>query len=117
MKTGVWTVYLLSSNESPHHALCPMDINAWCKFQKTEEECNERDLYDPTLLRKCLHGKTQNPNESVNETIWTLIPRSTFAEIKTLKLEILVKAVTLKFHGGPPIDRDPLNAQPLVYGM
>ncbi|GFW74721.1 hypothetical protein TNCV_962961 [Trichonephila clavipes] len=30
-----------------------------------------RDLGDPMLFRKCLHGKTQNPNESIDNTICT----------------------------------------------
>ncbi|GFV21246.1 transposable element Tcb1 transposase [Trichonephila clavipes] len=42
----------------------------------------------PMLLRKCLHGKTQNPNESIDNTIWSVIPRSTFLELKTLKLGV-----------------------------
>ncbi|GFX49832.1 hypothetical protein TNCV_3073851 [Trichonephila clavipes] len=44
MKTAIWAVYfhLLSSNDSPQHGLCPEIINACCKFQKIEDECNER---------------------------------------------------------------------------
>ncbi|GFW22155.1 uncharacterized protein TNCV_1632851 [Trichonephila clavipes] len=44
IKTAVWAVYfhLLSSNESPQHGLYHAIINAWCKFQKIEAECNER---------------------------------------------------------------------------
>lgn len=31
------------------------------------------DLSDPALLKRCLHGKTQNQNESFNNMIWTRI--------------------------------------------
>lgn len=44
------------------------------------------DLSAPALLRRCLHGKTQNPNESVNNVIWTRLPKTTFVGFQTLKL-------------------------------
>ncbi|GIY03709.1 hypothetical protein CEXT_536071 [Caerostris extrusa] len=34
-----------------------------------------RDLAKPDLRRQCLHRNTQNPNESVNSVIWTLVPK------------------------------------------
>ncbi|GFU77977.1 putative DD41D transposase [Trichonephila clavipes] len=39
-------------------------------------------------LRKYLHGKNQNPNESVNNLKWSVISRSTFVDLKTLKLGV-----------------------------
>ncbi|GFV33174.1 uncharacterized protein TNCV_2768921 [Trichonephila clavipes] len=44
MKTAVRDAYFhpLSSNEGPQHVLYPAIINTWCKFQKTEAECNKR---------------------------------------------------------------------------
>ncbi|GFW69818.1 uncharacterized protein TNCV_1884621 [Trichonephila clavipes] len=94
MKIALWAVYfhLLSSNENPQHGLCPAIINTWCKFQKTEAECNERyydnklilqneldvcvksifrDLGKPMILRKCLNGKTQKPNDD-NQLSWKI---------------------------------------------
>ena len=35
-------------------------------------------LSEDSLLRKCLHGKTQNQNESLNRVIWDKIPKSTY---------------------------------------
>lgn len=43
-------------------------------------------LSAPTLLKRCLHGKTQNPNESINSIIWNRLPKTTFVGIHTLKL-------------------------------
>ena len=43
------------------------------------------DLSDLQLLRKCLHGKTQNPNESVNHVIWTKLPKTVFVSLPKLK--------------------------------
>ncbi len=43
-------------------------------------------LFDQVLLLKCLHGKTQNCNESFNHAIWTILPKETFAGLQTLLL-------------------------------
>ncbi|KAJ8887235.1 hypothetical protein PR048_013450 [Dryococelus australis] len=43
-----------------------------------------RDVREPELLKKCLHGRTQNPNESVNSVIWNRLPRTTFIGVRTL---------------------------------
>lgn len=45
-----------------------------------------KDLAQPDLLKKCLHGKNQNPNESVNNIIWSRLPNGTFEQLETLKL-------------------------------
>ncbi|GFV40291.1 RNase H domain-containing protein [Trichonephila clavipes] len=68
MKTAVWAAYfhLLSSNESPQHGLCPADINAWCKFQKTEAECNERSELIP------ISGALDHALNSNKDNIWIL---------------------------------------------
>ncbi|KFM81142.1 hypothetical protein X975_06762, partial [Stegodyphus mimosarum] len=43
-------------------------------------------LYDKNLLIKCLHGKTQNNNESFNNLLWTILPKEIFVQLKTLLL-------------------------------
>ncbi|GFY13308.1 uncharacterized protein TNCV_2335721 [Trichonephila clavipes] len=45
-----------------------------------------RDLANPELLKKCLHGGTQNPNESVNNVIWSRVPKKTFVQLEVLSL-------------------------------
>ncbi|GFT71687.1 uncharacterized protein TNCV_1293691 [Trichonephila clavipes] len=45
-----------------------------------------RDLANPELLKKCLHGGTQNPNESVNIVIWSRVPKKTFVQLEVLSL-------------------------------
>lgn len=35
-------------------------------------------LAAPELLRKCLHGRTQNANKSLNNLIWCRCPKTTF---------------------------------------
>ncbi|XP_018497093.1 uncharacterized protein LOC108864993 [Galendromus occidentalis] len=102
IRRAVWAIFkhLQSSNESPDHTSC--DIS-WCKFLQNADgyDHNEHqhfpqclieefrtifeDLSDSSLLRKCLHGKTQNPNESVNHLIWAKIPKTVFESLPKLK--------------------------------
>ncbi|GFV47413.1 uncharacterized protein TNCV_4830691 [Trichonephila clavipes] len=95
---------LLSTDEKPQHGFCPSDTDTWCKFKKAEllrETYHEnslpvdvvkamrpvfRDLANPELLKKCLHGGTQNPNESVNNVIWSRVPKKTFVQLEVLSL-------------------------------
>ncbi|GFW64388.1 uncharacterized protein TNCV_274121 [Trichonephila clavipes] len=69
MKRAIWAIYFhkLSTEDNPQHALCPL----------------EKDL-----LKKCLHGGTQNPNESFNKCIWERIPKTVFVGIETLKFGV-----------------------------
>ena len=105
MKRAVWALYFhtLSTKANPQHGLCPKGPDSWCKYNKYQgsEEIYEhphslptavmeaikpvfKDLSDTQLLEKCLHGRTQNQNESVNNVIWTRIPKNVFVEINTL---------------------------------
>ncbi|GFT82292.1 uncharacterized protein TNCV_4650971 [Trichonephila clavipes] len=70
VKRAIWAIYFhkLSTEDNPQHALCPL----------------EKDL-----LKKCLHGRTQNPNESFNKCIWERIPKTVFVGIKTLKFGVM----------------------------
>ncbi|GFY20962.1 uncharacterized protein TNCV_3990061 [Trichonephila clavipes] len=77
--------------------------DTWCRYKKTQLENKVyhhkhkfpvavveairpifRDLSDPELLKKCLHGNTQNPNESINNVIWSRVPKKTFVHLETL---------------------------------
>ncbi|GFY01766.1 uncharacterized protein TNCV_1467581 [Trichonephila clavipes] len=39
-------------------------------------------LCDQNLLRKCLHGKTQNANEAFNGCLWNVVPKEIFVELQ-----------------------------------
>lgn len=109
MRTAIWAQYfhMISTNEHPAHSLCPRTADSWCKYQKAKINGEEydhrqhnhvkpivmelikpifRNLTDRTLLAKCLHGKTQNPSESLNNVIWSRVPKTTFVMKETLKL-------------------------------
>ena len=40
------------------------------------------------MLEKCLHGVTQNQNESFNAMIWSRIPKSTYVSFSQLQLGV-----------------------------
>ncbi|GFT35868.1 uncharacterized protein TNCV_2154291 [Trichonephila clavipes] len=77
MKRAIWAIYFhkLSNEDNPQHALCPL----------------EKDL-----LKKCLHGRTQNPNESFNKCIWERIPKTVFVGIETLKFGVMDAVICFK---------------------
>ena len=56
------------------------------------------DLIKPSELKKCLHGKTQNQNESFNSTIWERAPKMNYCSFD--KLEFVVYDVVANFNDG-----------------
>lgn len=95
-----------SGGKKNMHGQCPVGPNSWCKFQRAlydgHQICDKSpglpdsvvniikptymSLCDQTLLEKCLHGMTQNRNESLNNVIWTILPKETFVGLQTLLL-------------------------------
>ena len=81
--------HIASSEEFNYHAYCPATSDSWCQYQR--DQINGTNLYkhgkgfDPDVLKhvkpeymkltadselaKCLHGQTQNANESLNSLI------------------------------------------------
>jgi len=91
-----------------YHDNCPKTMDTWCSYQKDKLEgkpeikskstlpCDVRkeilpvyqDLCKPTMLAKCLHGKTQNPNESFNGMIWNRVPKANHVGLDILSLGV-----------------------------
>mgnify|MGYP000371403211 CR=1 FL=1 len=105
MKTAVWATFFhkASTNGKPQHQLCPKGPDSWCGYQKAAANAAEydhkhylpftvmetikpifRELSDVNLLKKCLHGHTQNQNESFNNCIWERVPKTTFVGHKII---------------------------------
>lgn len=122
MKQAIWAEYfhLCSTDANPSHNLCPKDDQTWCKFHKFSKQnklykhsehfhlpasiMSEikpifRDLAQPDLLKKCLHGQTQNLNESYNNVLWSVLPKRVFVHLETLKLGAYEAVAT--FNIGP----------------
>ncbi|GFW51858.1 uncharacterized protein TNCV_1187901 [Trichonephila clavipes] len=110
MKRAIWAIYFhkLSTEDNPQHALCPLGEDSWCGYNRSivtgefyihKHSLPEsillkvkkvfRDLTEKDLLKKCLHGRTQNPNESFNKCIWERIPKTVFVGIQTLKFGVM----------------------------
>ena len=91
MVNAIWaSLYHCGSTDSdPQHHMCPSD--GWCEYNKNPTDYTHshglpqtildliepiyEDLANPQLLSKCLHGGTQNPNESLNNVIWERCPK------------------------------------------
>ncbi|GFW14843.1 uncharacterized protein TNCV_1563061 [Trichonephila clavipes] len=110
MKRAIWAIYFhkLSTEDNPQHALCPLGEDSWCGYKRSivmgkfyihKHSLPEsillkvkkvfRDLTEKDLLKKCFHGRTQNPNESFNKCIWERIPKTVFVGIETLKFGVM----------------------------
>lgn len=109
MAKDIWAIYFhkLSTDENQQHGLCPPGETSWCKFNnaiavgsKYEHKHSLpsavmqqikpifQDLTKEDLLKKCTHGKTQNPNESFNAVIWTRIPKTVYVGLDTLRFGV-----------------------------
>ena len=91
------------------HMHCPVGKESWCGFQRdiaTHKQAHKHgaslpmdvikqvkpifeDLSNETLLKKCLHGKTQNENESYNGMIWHCIPKTILVSSTTFDVGVL----------------------------
>ncbi|GFT22467.1 uncharacterized protein TNCV_3274321 [Trichonephila clavipes] len=110
MKRAIWAIYFhkLSTEDNPQHALCPLGEDSCCGYNRSivtgefyihKHSLPEsillkvkkvfRDLTEKDLLKKCLHGRTQNPNESFNKCIWERIPKTVFVGIETVKFGVM----------------------------
>ena len=94
-----------SKTENYHSAYCPPGESSWCKYQRDKSTGTSTykpgpglpqevilhvkpifaELSKETLLSKCLHGKTQNQNESYNALIWERLPKTKYVSLTQLK--------------------------------
>ena len=95
-----------ANDPESQHQFCPQGNKSWCKYQADiANETNTyihkpglpvyardkimhifRDLGSEELLRKCLHGTTQNNNEALNGVIWQKCPKEVYVERFTLEM-------------------------------
>lgn len=110
--------HVASSEKNNWHDHCPPGESSWCKFNR-DKACGTNtykpqaglplsivsklkpiyaDLSQTDLLEKCLHGKTQNQNESFNGTIWERLPKTKY--VSRNQLEIGVYDAVANFNVG-----------------
>eukprot|EP00112_Aurelia_sp_Birch-Aquarium-sp1_P015936 Seg357.6 transcript_id=Seg357.6/GoldUCD/mRNA.D3Y31 product="hypothetical protein" protein_id=Seg357.6/GoldUCD/D3Y31 len=102
---AIWN-HIRSTDENPNHQLCPAGKDSWCGFQK--DIANDTAIYqhmhplpaavadklksvfealsNDRLLSSCLHGQTQNQNESYNALIWKRAPKVSHSSLVTVQL-------------------------------
>ncbi|GFV59008.1 uncharacterized protein TNCV_261861 [Trichonephila clavipes] len=87
MRKAIWAVWghSCSTDDEPMHWFCPTNPNTWY-------------LSHPALLKKCLGGKTQNPNESINLLIWKFCPKTIGSSLQIA--EIAANLATSVFNDG-----------------
>lgn len=98
----------ISTDEYPRHEYCNLE---WCKFLK-KKETNEPYTHKPALdlsvqnlvlpvfeslssdelLTRCLGRNTQNCNESYNNLIWKIAPKSKFAGREVVEIASWIAA-------------------------
>ncbi|GFU13707.1 uncharacterized protein TNCV_939341 [Trichonephila clavipes] len=90
MRKAIWAVWghFCSTDDEPMHWFCPTNPNTWY-------------LSHPALLKKCLGGKTQNPNESLNSLIWKFCPKTIGSSLQIA--EIAANLSTSVFNDGNQI--------------
>lgn len=101
MRDAVWATFYhySSTKDHPQHQLCPQGSTSWCEWQRANADASlgsyeqtykplsadvlnairpiYQDLSNDALLKRCLGGYTQNANESFNNVIWRMAPKST----------------------------------------
>ena len=104
--------------DAERHKFCPRTATSWCKWQR--DTVNQTASYKPKvnlpvcikdilepifkdlstddLLSKCLHGRTQNANESFNQILWNKCPKTVF--VGRTSLELGVSSAVIAFNEG-----------------
>ena len=94
--------HVASSTSNQYHEYCPKMPDSWCQYQL--DVLNKTNLYTPgagisdvihtikpvyaEALHGCLHALTQNPNESINSTIWERAHKTVYCGLDTLELAV-----------------------------
>lgn len=103
-------MHCASSEARLFHDQCPTGSTSWCRYQ--QDKANRTNLYkhgtglplavikevkpeyvrlsEDNLLKKYLHGKTRNQNESLNGMVWQRIPKEVYVGSETLQLGLYV---------------------------
>ena len=113
MRDAIWATlwHSMSTDDEPQHHLCPSGEESWC-FIKRAEARNEvplpkhteqhhsthlqksialklipvyRRMSEESLLKRMMHGGTQNTNECLNGMIWARCPKTTFMGLRRVQ--------------------------------
>ena len=107
-----------SNDDAKQHRFCPPGESSWCKWQQDQgtgtstykgDDCLPEvfmELLKPTfvtlsdskLLKRCVRGKTQNPNESINAMVWVRCPKHKHHGVKVVRCS--AASAVCHFHRG-----------------
>ena len=128
--------HVASSENDNFHVYFPRTHESWCQYQR--DAINNTNLYTPgagisddviavikpayadltkpEILQKCLHGLTQNPNESFNSTIWERVQKTVYCGLDTLELAVFDAVANYNYGRMATLDIfEGLNIIPGVY--
>jgi len=104
MKKAIWAIW-------KHRGKIHDDCGSWCPAQQGDlDKANEHsfpnfvlqiikpvfeELSSDKLLDKCLHGGTQNVNESFHSMIWQRCPKTIFVGRRRLELAVYDAAIVM----------------------
>lgn len=118
MKDAIWATYFhySSTDQKPQHEKCPSGADSWCAWQRasaTNALSSFKHDYVPlpndvlsaikpiyeelskdVLLERCVGGFTQNNNESLNQLIWKITPKTLPAGSKIVEISAFITACT-----------------------
>lgn len=113
MRDAIWATFLhySSTDQSPHHEKCS---SSWCTWQQAAADNKlesykhkynalpadvleamkpiYEDLSKDALLERCVGGFTQNSNESYNQLVWKIAPKTLHAGAKVVEIAAYVAA-------------------------
>lgn len=120
MSKAIWSSFyhLCAKDTHPLHTKCPRGADSWCFYQRAKAANKTppkhkkglpldimklikpiyQRLTKPDMLEKCLHGKTQNNNESLHGLIWKRCPKTKQAGLDVVKLS--VHDAVIQFNSG-----------------
>ena len=124
--------HCFSTDDRPHHELCPTGVDSWCFFQEAlakhqvpgphdklvHTPLNEKKLTphlmpiykrlsEDQLLSRCVSGKTQNANECLHSLIWARCAKDHFASRK--RVQFAVTTAAREFNFGAAASQDTAN--------
>jgi len=118
MKKAIWaTFYHYGSTDSkPEHHFCPEGPESWCRWQQAKAKGGLKnfrhdysalpktvlnlikpiyeDLSNDKLLERCVGGYTQNSNESFNQLIWKMAPKTMHSGAKIVNIAAFLATCT-----------------------
>ena len=126
MKKAIYAAFChcASSEKDNYHTHFPEGEESWCGVKRDKENGTKEykhgaglpksiighvkpifdRLSEPSLLQRCLDGKTQNQNESFNAMIWNRVPKEVFVGTDVFTLAVYDAAANFNIGASASIE-------------